>query len=907
MSIFTANRISRATLFAGAAWAIAAAAPVFAQDAPPPAEADDAPAGDIVVTGTLIRGIEAPTGANLLNITRESIASTGTTAAKDLLNQTVPQLSTFNALPTGSVDFGSAVSKISLRGIGTSAGLSSGTNATLVLLNGHRIVPVGILSTDADPDLIPADIIQNVQVLPDGGSATYGSDAIGGVVNFVTSKRFDGIRLRYQHVFGSEYNEDTAGITVGKSWNTGTAFISATYNRHDAIFGRDRDYITADFTSRGGVDRRNTACEYGTFVVNGQRYTGNGFTPIAAAPRCDQTDWTSLTPDEKRWNVFGYVEQELGDSLKFAIDGFWSKRSARIYTDIGNISAGTRTITNANPFFQSVAGETSQDVTVNYARALGNYRVSPHEYTQWQIAPSLTWTVNDNWQVRGEFLHGESESIIHDRSGVNGAALTATNFNPYNPGATAAGVIAALADYELYSRGVNKLTSGTITATGTLFSIPGGDVKLAIGGEVRHQSLLDQTVSGPIGNHAGLMSFFSERTVKALFAELQVPVVGPENSSPGLAELSLNAAVRYDHYSDFGGTTNPRIGFDYRPIPDFVIRANYQTTFVAPSLADSGNLIDTRFQITPRTGVPGTGYLVFIAGAGQNLNPQTGRTFSIGGEWAPKDTGFRVGVTYWNTRITNIISQALAAYGSSQAASGTLYNLCGVGGGGWAASANGACTLAGLQALEPIYRRIDNGATPAIQSLSDLLQPGVTLIGVIDARRKNFGNAKLEGIDFNVSYTTDVSFGSVFASVAGTYNLRKDIANLPGGAYVDFLGGTATIAGSPRLNLVASIGGTSGPVTLRANLRHNSGYNIPLTVSPPQTKVDGYTLVDLYAGIALDKWTGLEGTRLDITLNNVFDNDPPYYGAAGNTNRPWGYANGGTLGRTVAVGLTTKF
>ena len=136
--------LSRAALIAGAAWGLAGGGIAFAQDAAPEQAADEAEAtGDIVVTGTLIRGIETPTGANLLNITRESIVSTGTTAAKDLLNQTVPQLSTFNALPTGSVDFGSAVNKISLRGIGTSAGLSSGTNATLVLLNGHRIVPVG--------------------------------------------------------------------------------------------------------------------------------------------------------------------------------------------------------------------------------------------------------------------------------------------------------------------------------------------------------------------------------------------------------------------------------------------------------------------------------------------------------------------------------------------------------------------------------------------------------------------------------------------------------------------------------------------------------------------------------------------------------------------------------------------
>lgn len=899
--------LTRTAFVAGVAWGMVGSGIAFAQDtsAPESAAEESQDDGEIVVTGTLIRGIATPTGATLLNITRDSIASTGVNAAKDLLNQTVPQLSTFNALPTGSVDFGSAVSKISLRGIGTSAGLSSGTNATLVLLNGHRIVPVGILSTDADPDLIPSDIIESVQVLPDGGSATYGSDAIGGVVNFVTRKSFDGVQLRGQHVFGDDYHENTVSATAGKSWSTGTAFISATFNQHSAIFGKDRDYVTTDFRSHGGNDNRSISCPYGNFVVGGQRYTGDGFAPIVEAPRCDATDYTSLTPNEERWNVFGYVEQELTENLKFSVDGFWSDRKAKIYSDITNVP-NAYTITAANPFFHPVAGETSQTVNVNYARAVGNYRVTPQSYSQYQFAPSLTWTVNDKWQVRGDFLYGESNSVIHDRSGLNGAAITSTNFNPYDPSLTSPDVLRALQDYELYSRGKNTLKSGMLTANGTLFTLPGGEVKLAVGGEIRRQSLLDQTVTGPIGDRTGLRSFYSARTVKALFAELQVPVVGPDNAGPGLRELSLNAAVRYDHYSDFGGTTNPRIGFDYRPIDDFVIRGNYQTTFVAPSLADSGNKIDTRLQI--QTLDPNV-YQIFIAGAGVGLKPETGRTFSIGGEWTPNAVpGLRVGVTYWNTKVDNLISQALSAYGGSSGASLTEYNLCGTGYApkGKAASANGACTADYLNSIQSEWLRIDNGAAPAIRTIADLFGPGVTVADVIDARRKNFGSAKLEGIDANISYRTDVSFGTLFAQLAGTYNLRKDISSKPGGAFVDYISGE-TVIGSPRYNLVAAVGGTSGPITLRANLRRNGGYDIPVGNAPGQTHVKSYTLVDLYAGIDLARFTALENAKIDITVNNVFDQDPPYYGGAMNANRPAGYANGGTLGRTIAVGLTSKF
>lgn len=906
LAIGKVRPVMRAALMAGAAWGMVSGGVAVAQDASAAANADDEAqdGGEIVVTGTLIRGIATPTGATLLNITRDSIASTGVTGAKDLLNQTVPQLSTFNALPTGSVDFGSAVSKISLRGIGTSAGLASGTNATLVLLNGHRVVPVGILSTDADPDLIPSDIIESVQVLPDGGSATYGSDAIGGVVNFVTRKSFDGVQLHGQHVFGDKYHENTATATIGKSWNSGAAFISGTFNEHDAIFGKDRDYVTTDFRSHGGNDNRSTSCAYGNFTVSGQAYTGNGFAPVAAANRCDATDYTSLTPDEKRWNVFGYVEQDLTDSVKFSMDGFWAQRKADIYSDVANIPQ-SYTITSANPYFHSVAGETSQTVKVNYARGIGNSRVTQQGYNEYQLSPSLTWTVNDKWQVRGEYIYGASNSTIHDHSGVNGSAITATNFNPYDPSLTDASVLRSLQDYELYSRGKNTLQSGTLSASGTLFQLPGGEVKLAFGGEVRQQKLLDQTVTGPIGDHTGLKSFNSSRTVKALFAELQVPVVSADNAMPGLRELSLNGAVRYDHYSDFGGTTNPRIGFDYRPVEDFVIRANYQTTFVAPSLADSGNQIDTRLQI--QTLDPNV-YQIFIAGAGQNLKPETGRTFSIGGEWAPKGTGVSLSVTYWNTKLDNLISQALSAFGGSSGASLTEYNLCGTGytPKSKAASANGACTAAYLNSIQDLWLRIDNGAAPGIHTINDLVAPGVTVADVIDARRKNFGSAKLEGIDFSLAYHTDVSFGSLFAQVAGTYNLKKDIASKPGGAFVDYIAGKVVV-GSPRYNVVGSVGGSSGPVTLRANVRRNGGYHIPVGNATGQTYVKSYTLVDLYAGIDLSKLTVLKDTKLDITVNNVFDQDPPYYGGAMNANRPAGYANGGTLGRTVAVGLTTKF
>lgn len=857
---------------------------------------------DIVVTGTLIRGVSTPTGANLLSVNASSIQATGSTAAIDVLNQTVPQLPTFNALSTGSPSFATPVTKIGLRGFGNTNGSSSGQTATLVLFNGHRIVPVGILSTDPDPDLIPADALDTIQVLPDGGSATYGSDAIGGVVNFVTKKRFDGLQIHYEHRFADDYNENNTSVLAGTHWGSGSLLVSAVHANHNAIFGKDRDYITSDFSAHGGNDTRSTACGYGNFAVNGTNYTAPNFQPVTALPRCDQTDYTSLTPKEKRTTLFGYVEQEIAPTLKFSMDAFFSVRTDKVYTDIGSIPASI-TITAANPYFRPVAGETSQTVKYNYSRGLGPYRVTPQKFEEYQVDPSLSWSINDRWQVRGDFLYGRSFATIHDRTGLNGAGVTATNIDPYDTAVTSPAVLQSLANYELYTHGVNTLTSGQVVANGSVFSLPGGDVKIAIGGEIRRQSLDNSTVTGAIGDRTGLQTFQAHRVIKAGFAEVFVPIVGSGNAMPFINALSLDAAVRYDHYSDFGGTTNPRIGIDYRPTSDLLLRANYQTTFVAPSLADSGNKIDTRFQIL--TLAP-QNYLVFIAGAGQGLRPQTGRTFSLGGDFTPHTLpGLKVGMTYWNTKVDDLVSLSLGAYGFPGAL-GTAFNLCGSGFGPFRASPAGPCTAAFLNSLQPIYVRIDNGGAPGIRSISDLFTPGQNIIGVVDARRANFGSEKLNGIDFDVSYNSKVSFGTLFGQIAGTYVLNKKISATAGGAYQDYLASNVVNGQTPKYNVVVSFGAIVGPLTARATVRRNGGYPIPTGTSAGQTHVSGYTVSDLFVGYDVGAISVLKNTALTISVQNLFDKNPPYYGASVSAGALSGFTNGGTLGRTISLGIRTR-
>ncbi len=203
-----ANRSSNRAIRSGVAsmsLAVAMAAALPSQAAAQnqsPADEGAKDDSEIVVTGTLVRGV-APTGTNVIGVTADAVAATGAATTAQLL-QSVPQMGAFNALqfPTG---FGNSVTinRPNLRnlpGVNTAGGSS-----TLVLLDGHRIVGMGITSASPDPDVIPSSAIERLEVVPDGGSAIYGSDAVAGVLNFTTRKKFDGVQVGGKIGFADNY------------------------------------------------------------------------------------------------------------------------------------------------------------------------------------------------------------------------------------------------------------------------------------------------------------------------------------------------------------------------------------------------------------------------------------------------------------------------------------------------------------------------------------------------------------------------------------------------------------------------------------------------------------------------------------------------------------------------------
>jgi len=178
---------------------------------------------------------------------------------------------------------------------------------------------------------------------------------------------------------------------------------------------------------------------------------------------------------------------------------------------------------------------------------------------------------------------------------------------------------------------------------------------------------------------------------------------------------------------------------------------------------------------------------------------------------------------------------------------------------------------------------------------------------VVDARRTNFGSEKLDGIDADASYSADVSFGTIFGQVAGTYFLHKKISPTRGAAYRDYLSGEVINGATPRYNVVASLGIQTGGLSGRATVRRNGGYDIPAKSVVGQTHVKGYTVTDLSFDYRLGSIPLLKEASLSLTVQNLFDKDPPYYGAQPAVGSLAGFANGGTLGRLVSLGIRTRF
>lgn len=829
---------------------------------------------EIVVTGTLIRGV-APTGSDLIVVSRDAIEATGVTTTANLL-ATVPQVTSFNTTPVGTSDFASPTTAPNLRGVGL------GATATLVLVNGQRMVGAGVLQTIPDPSAIPVSAIERVEVIADGASATYGSDAVGGVINLILRKDFDGFETAAQYGAADGFDTMNFNTVFGTTWDSGSVMLAYEYAGRNNLQGSERDFITNNLVAAGGTDGRSNLCWPGNVVVGTTSYAMPALTP--GVNRCDQAQFTDYISAEYRNSAYATVRQNLSDSIELFTEAYYSVRKSSPRT----AQPGTSfSINDTNPYFVAPPGTnaTSETIQYSFVREFGSHLVGEQELSAGGLIAGLNFSLPADWQLQvlGNYGIGQTEST--DRA-LNPAALNAaaagttpqTALDPFG-GNTAPAVLDAIRSGGNYHNADQNLHLFSVKGDGPLFDLPGGTVRMAVGAQYHYEEIEAQTFSLQPNNSRTLVApSYGDRTIRSVFAEVNVPLVGGENAFAGVRALDLSLSGRYDDYSDFGDTTNPKLGLNWTIVDGFKLRASAGKSFHAPSLADSNvSTVDSRLQVFPffpffPPGAP-PGPAIFIAGGQPNLKPEKADTWSLGFDFNPAALdALNVSATLYNIDFKDVLGIPFWFQGLFTNPSLAQYFIY-------------QPTQQQMDDLLAQGYRIDGTLTPA------LIQAIINGGEILDLRRRNLARQEVQGIDFNVNYRWQTAAGTVFAGIAGQRELKFDLTAAPGAPAVDQMErGRVKWRARGTVNWVADSWSAGGFIN------YTGKYTNPNVLTQ---EVDSFVTVDLHASYSPPATGWLDGTQVSLIVDNVLDEEPPLFRSSPGFNAQLA----SPLGRLIALNV----
>jgi iron complex outermembrane receptor protein len=594
---------------------------------------------EVVVTGSSIKGV-APVGSNLVTVGREEIEETGVQTVQQIL-KTVPSIVGLQSAGQGSYGSfdGAGTNAPTIHGLGASA-----SNSTLVLLNGHRLPVSGINHVLADPNIVAPLALERVEVLADGASSVYGSDAVAGVVNFITRRNVDGFEATAQKGFGDNYGTFNAGAIGGKTWDSGSFLMSYNYSDRDNLAAADRDFAKANQTARGGRNFQTTinrcspasiglsAAQYNALFVPASAvtaaqtiYSGYTSTSTAAAGDCDPSQYWDLIPSEKRHSFFASLRQDVGDKITLTTDLIYSNRKNLQHVTRGSASgtvygtgATLPTGRSVNPFFRVLTGATtgtaptSYTVNFNADQLLGPGATIAGTAETFYGRFDADIALSDAWSVNAGALIGLDEATQVNTGQLNAAVFnlalngfTAATLNgvaqsatqALNPGNaidvfganTSAAARALLTDNRQLQMGDQRITNVYARVSGDLFEMGGGSAKVALGGEYLDYSLDQDIVRGNNLGAGSVGSTFQhipyQRDVKSAYAEVFLPILKDQ----GVRSLDVILAGRVDDYSDVGSTKNPKLAVNLEVIDGLKFRGNWSKSFVAPALTSRGS------------------------------------------------------------------------------------------------------------------------------------------------------------------------------------------------------------------------------------------------------------------------------------------------------------------------------
>lgn len=837
---------------------------VWAQAAPEPEE--------VVVTGSRIaRGSDFESPSPVLTVDRDSIERSGYNNLQQLMEKLPANgAGAFSTRGNNQDSTANGAASISLRGLGA--------DATLVLVNGRRVAissfAENVTTNFVDINSIPVAAIERVEVLKDGSSAVYGSDAVAGVINIILRKDYEGIETAFSYGSADGYDEKNVSAIWGMSGEDSNITMILDYFKNSSLFNTERGAMgSADQSARGGQDQRSSRSYPGSFVIVRPNPTpgGDPLTTTRPDPACpparatadtcfyDYGPWNVLIPEAERTGFMLLGHQGLGGGIElFGELGIQHNTSFAqgAPTPLDNSANLTVPWTHPNnPYTTQFPDGT--------AIRINRYRTVDAGPRQWDIETNnvrgvvgLRGKLTDqwDWEVSAQRARSKSEqtgdrSMGWVRTDFLQTEIDAGRYNPFGATQNPQSVIDSITT-SLVRRGLSRFTMYEGQVTGELFDLPAGKVRMAAGAEYREESVSDvpddQFQRGLIfGTEA--VSAAASRDSWATFVEFAVPV---------LDNLELSLAARYDDYSDFGDTTNPKVAVRYAPIETLAFRASWGTGFRAPSLAQIGLGPSQESQFFIDTfgcdaGVAGAcrslDYNLIFSG-NPNLKAEESETLNLGVAWKPVDS-LEMTLDYWKINQDNKIDEVPFGFIYRQFCGVQDSTVC------TRAAPVGGATLGELQTINVGFINIGEQNAEGL----DLggyygfdVGPGRLTLGLTYTRLLNF-----ERVELNSAGT-----GFVTRSLEGEYEYPEDRAQLT----ADWSAGSWGIYSS--VNYIGPFQDTPD-----ANFDGVLDYD---TVTTPE--VGSWTTVNLQF-----RYTGIEKVQLMVGVDNAFDRMPPFAVGDGDT------------------------
>lgn len=739
----------------------------------------------VAVTGTRIRGGTTP--SPVIGISALQMQEEGFTDLGEVI-RSIPQNFSGGQNPgvtSGSTSGANGIANQNITG-GSSLNLRGlGPDATLTLLNGRRLSYSGFAQA-VDIGAIPVEAVERLEIVPDGASAIYGSDAVGGVGNVILKRDYEGVTvgMRYGGATDGGLTTREYNVTAGANWSSGGLIAGYKYADTDPVFADQRDY------------------------------TEGMYHPTALYPGIDL-----------RSGILS-LHQSLGENVELRMDALRTKREMSTY--------------------------------MAYAT---NYYLNAPETTTSVVSPSIDLSMPNDWSLSIGGTWGKDETLTHQ------TLVTA-----------ATGVVASTSR-NCYC---NESRVYEVGAEGPLFTVPGGDARLAVGAGYRTNDFVQRNLV------SGNVSADGEESSRFAYAEINLPLIDPDQGVTGVRRLALTGAVRGENYDSFGSVTTPKLGVIYGPNADFTLKASWGKSFKAPTLLQRYQTVFA--YLYPAATLGGTGYptdatAFDLIGGNPDLEPERARTWSASLAYHPEALpGLEAELTWFDIDYIDRVRRPFTSY--TQALSNPIY----------ARFIEYGPTLDRLAEIlaESTYYSYVGGGYDVGQ-----FDPG-TVVAIADDRYVNTSRQRIRGIDLSGSYRIDFDAGRL--TIRGSASWLDSTQELIAGQSAYDIAGT--LFNPAKVNSRVGAVWSQGAFSASAFASYRSG----ITNTRDDTKSASFTTFDATLRYSTsergDIWSGVE---FALAADNLLDRDPPLYVPTSATFVPYDPTNYSAIGRFVSFSVSKHF